>query len=652
MKLFLIAIIIAFISSVQIKADYPFNFNDTDGIFAFRPVIDFPADDAQLLLAQSEEAHFKHDIERAKELLLQALASNPTEEERATAEQRLATLEWRFYGQYEKAREHLARAETLKAKRLETFLEKAGMEGSLKNFDAAYASVQKAILEAKDEREKERAKITLAYAVVKRVLHSRVYQREASTKAAGLKEQAQIVEANKLLLPIIQAAPGQLMPSRLQVTLSLLLQNGPDALFAWRSFFHIEENAGGDSLLVVTDKKLAAILNNWAKTKNSVKTNESLALALADSRMFEEASLIALKIPESQRSPRIKDVIEYTLFCRRVQDLTNEYYRLTSLKKGNADDFKARLVKEGENLWNLLSWTGTRPKFEEAIFVAEMAERFGAVMNLGTTAGYFDLHMGHRVIDEKRTITQYKYSAEIQFVSLDTMISNGFQSWAWDGRAQHGGWGSATRITQVRPAYNSSFYAWDLLNDPTEKKRIDDEIVKAEPTDEATARQNPYAFLPGLRQRLLRHGREQLLQRVQAKGLTGKDLRLTFLGEYEKASVESGIFAHEGRHAIDAKLKLTLTADEREFRAKLSEIAFSSAPRLNIGSIFDANIGDNTPHGIANLKIMKGLVKWMEANTSSIAGLNPSKPLLLQFDLLTDEQIKDAFRSMDPFYET
>ena len=31
-----------------------------------------------------------------------------------------------------------------------------------------------------------------------------------------------------------------------------------------------------------------------------------------------------------------------------------------------------------------------------------------------------------------------------------------------------------------------------------------------------------------------------------------------------------------------------------------------------------------------------------------IAGLDPRRPLLPQFDLLTDEQIRTAFRSMDP----
>lgn len=41
-------------------------------------------------------------------------------------------------------------------------------------------------------------------------------------------------------------------------------------------------------------------------------------------------------------------------------------------------------------------------------------------------------------------------------------------------------------------------------------------------------------------------------------------------------------------------------------------------------------------------------LEWMEEHGSEINGLDPELPLLPQFDLLTDEQIRAAFRSMDP----
>jgi hypothetical protein len=38
----------------------------------------------------------------------------------------------------------------------------------------------------------------------------------------------------------------------------------------------------------------------------------------------------------------------------------------------------------------------------------------------------------------------------------------------------------------------------------------------------------------------------------------------------------------------------------------------------------------------------------MRANAGEIAGFDISKPLLAQFDELTDEQMRSAFRLMDP----
>ena len=44
---------------------------------------------------------------------------------------------------------------------------------------------------------------------------------------------------------------------------------------------------------------------------------------------------------------------------------------------------------------------------------------------------------------------------------------------------------------------------------------------------------------------------------------------------------------------------------------------------------------------------MRGLVKWIDKHRAEVDGLDPARPLLLQFDLLTDDQMSDAFRSMD-----
>ena len=147
-------------------------------------------------------------------------------------------------------------------------------------------------------------------------------------------------------------------------------------------------------------------------------------------------------------------------------------------------------------------------------------------------------------------------------------------------------------------------------------------------------------------ERLLR-----LLSELRATGLEDSDLRLAFIAEIERIDLESSIIAHEGRHAIDARSSFSFMrrGAEKEFRAKLSEVAFSSAPFLALGGgILSKNIGDGSSHGDANERILKGVVEWMEEHGDTIDNLDSEIPLLPQLDRLTDEQLREAFRSMDP----
>jgi hypothetical protein len=89
-----------------------------------------------------------------------------------------------------------------------------------------------------------------------------------------------------------------------------------------------------------------------------------------------------------------------------------------------------------------------------------------------------------------------------------------------------------------------------------------------------------------------------------------------------------------------------------EFRAKCSQVVFSTDPLLvvGVGDIFAPSIGlQDNGHGAANTRVMKRLAAWMETHATEVAGLDTSRPLLPQFDRLTDDQIRAAFRSMDPW---
>ncbi len=167
--------------------------------------------------------------------------------------------------------------------------------------------------------------------------------------------------------------------------------------------------------------------------------------------------------------------------------------------------------------------------------------------------------------------------------------------------------------------------------------------------DVARARQEPVAYFASVAERLQRDGRMQIIDSLRATGHRGADLQAAFTREYARASLESSVFAHEGRHVIDQQEHPDLGSEELEFRAKCSQVVFATYPRLAaVAGIIQVNIGDGTPHGEANRRIMEGMRTWMGAHAGEIRGLDPAAPLLPQLPLLTDTQLRRAFRSMDP----
>jgi hypothetical protein len=77
-------------------------------------------------------------------------------------------------------------------------------------------------------------------------------------------------------------------------------------------------------------------------------------------------------------------------------------------------------------------------------------------------------------------------------------------------------------------------------------------------------------------------------------------------------------------------------------------VTFAPRPRLALDAIVSPNIGDASPHGQANARIMQELLAWMTAHASEIEHFDPHAPTLLQLPLLTDDQLRRAFASMDP----
>jgi hypothetical protein len=479
----------------------------------------------------------------------------------------------------------------------------------------------------------------------------------AERLAGGAAQTKEIGGAFTSLRQLVDEQPGLEIVSRLFLQASLLVGNGPAALTAWRAYFRADGGTAAPGAIVEAGETLSRLLPDWREPGNA-ESRLALVCALGNSRLFREAALIALDpratfAAQLQQNPRVRELVAYARVCDELSARVDEYYRQTLLGKAKAKALDAIMKETAKKLWPQLAFSSPNlPDISPDRFREEMEHRFGAVVTLGTSAGYYDLHMGHRIVNEERAIKQYARKAKIHFIVLDSMVSNGFQSWAWDNGAQHGGSGTSDTIVQVRQAYSgNALYAWHSVVDEAVRAKNEEEGQKAVEIDRQTAEKNPTAYMGGLKKRIYQQGLQQLLDRLKARALTGRQLQIAFLSEYDRALQESTIFAHEGRHAIDQQPGpfniASSESEELEFRAKLSEVAFAPEPRLSLGGILANNIGDSTPHGQANLRITKGLVQWMSAHSKEIQGFDGLSPVLPQLDKLTDDQLRAAFRSMD-----
>jgi len=600
-------------------------------------------------LNTAQTAFIGHEI-RAARRIYEAIPDSAEPRDLAQAHVRLAALDWRFFEDTASAREHLVAGLAIGVDSSVVLAEWARMDVAAGRYEEAAEHATEALRVAETEEDRIRGVVRLADAAVANAEEALI--EEGRPPDTG--ERARLEAALGLLRPLVEETPGLLEPSRLQLSVALLLDRGQVAWEAWHSYYLLHLDREG-SLPGARDT-LSALLPRWAGPETPVAERRAVIRSLAASAFHGPALLLAsdprVDSGEVRSDPRVRDIAAYALFLREVEEVTDEYYRRTSLGEGDPDAYRAGLLELARDLWPRLHWEGDSPELTEEAFVPEMRERFGADVNVGHTAGFFDLHLGHVVVDEPRTVEQYGHRAEVRHIALDGMASNGFQSWAWDGVQSHGGWADEETIYQVRPRYAAGpLNVWRALSDPVERERRRATERADSAGDLERARRDRHAYLPGMASRIRGQGILGLRDSLAATGLEGDSLSTAFLAAFAEATTESSIFAHEGRHAIDRTLGLDLDLEEREFRAKLSEVAFAPLPRLALGGILNPNIGDGTPHGRANLRIMEGLVAWMGEHRDGVSGLDPAIHLLPQLPLLTDEQLRAAFRSMDPLAE-
>ncbi len=604
-------------------------------------------------MRSAEAALMRHDFDAVEAGYRQTLATDTSSARQLRATVALARLAWRVRRDSATAQQLLMSASRIDPQAISVPLERAQMLIAFGELTAARQAADSALAVASTPMDRARAAAVLAVVLIEPVLA----RTDSIPKALALTDadREALRELTRALIDLVRDQPGVLEPARLLVTLGALTADGPAILEGWRSCYLIGALDDG-GLLAQPGRLLATLLPGWNDETATLTDRIAVVHALADSRFFDAAAVLGLQRGRDGTIParidrRAAEIVAYSRFRRRMTTLVDEVYRRIAVgDSGTVDEIQDGMLQAAETLWLTLQWSGAPTPLTWDNLPAVLRAKFGAEFSLGLTSGYPSLHMGHAVVDEIRTVHQNGRYAEVRFVSLDAMTSNGFQTWAWDGRASTGGWGTATQIIQVRPAYvGEPLSAWRAVTDTALRTRTARRIAADSSADIARAHTDSVAFFSSIPARLLRDARDQMMDSLRASGLSGTELETAFKRTYADALRESSIFAHEGRHAIDQKHEPDLSSEELEFRAKISQVVFASHPRLAaVSGIFQENIGDGTPHGLANERIMRGLMNWMRVHAAEVDTLNPSDPLLPQVPLLTDVQLRAAFASMDP----
>jgi hypothetical protein len=595
----------------------------------------------------AEAAYIAGKFDEARRIYAATAASGAaTPRDRAASLRQLAIMAWRLDGDNPSAERLFADALRVGADLSRTHRQRARFYATVGRNDEGVAAADAALATAANATEHGSAALALGLAVL------------APLKGKGVaaqtpKDEAGLARARDRIAALASVPPLALDQSAALLEIALRLDDGPLALLAWRSYAREGIGAGA---WAPAARRLGAALPHWRRGALTPALRAELFEALATSHFFDLAVMIAQdeRIPgkdEFLRLPRFADVAAYTAMMGDMRTLTDAYYRDVANRKADAEAWRAALLKRAGEAWAVWSFDRA-PAFSPEAFVPEVERRFGAYVSVGKTGGIDDLHYGHIFIDDARTIEQYGRKAQIRRIALDRMVSNGYESWVWDGRQAHGGWARTDRVYQVRPGYvDGALGEWDRLTDPKQRAEEEERTVRLSAGDDEIARRDPAAYLPGLAARLDWQGLNGMLDRLRTQRVAERELKQAFIIAYNRIGLDANFFAHEGRHVLDKQAYgKSLDSEELEFRAKLSEIAFSEAPRFSFGPIVNPNIADpSSPHGRANKRIMQGLVAWMDKNRRAIVGLDPARPLLPQLDKLTDDQMRAAMRSMDPW---
>jgi len=595
---------------------------------------------SKLESAKNEYNNFK--IVEAKKIYQEIWASTESIIEKKEAGNQLIFISWKYYDDYESSKAYADSLLVLDIDNFDILIKIADISIQAKKFKNAEQYLKNSFKKAKSENQIKSSHIKCAeYVLLKS-------QKEYITK--NTPDLNEVKEALDKLDVYYQNQPEDLQIVRLYLGLALILNDKQKIKDTWKTYFRIPQNKKATGMLVEAEKNI----DKGLQLKDSINF---LVKGLADSRFYDYAAMIIDKNNiDLNQNPDLKDIYNYYTYLNDIEKLIYGFYKDKLFNRESDEKYLNNYYSLCIDFWNKLDWGDNKPMFYEKAFEEELFKRFGAKINNGKGGNQIGFFIGHSVVNESRSIEQYGRITDLTYLSLDYIVGNIFPHWYF-GFFGIGGWATIdNEVLQIRKVTfndNSPLKSFNRLISGNEKEKWLKEIENISEKDDSIASLNPYALLPGLRERIKYNSYSQIIDSLKAKIKTQYQLKIEYLSLVDNILLNSSVYNHEGRHLLDSYDDFPInskmySSEEREFRAKLSEISFSADPKLIIAETILRSEGG--AHEAANKRIVKGLVDWMEIHKNSIKGFDIDRPLLPQMDLLTNNQIIQAIQSFDPLY--
>lgn len=578
---------------------------------------------------EGRAAYDQNRVAEAERVYAQVIGNqSASAADRAAASRELARIAWLIDGDSARALGHLDTARMIGDKRCDTAEMRARILRESKQFELAERHGRTLLADCSEPGGADAVRTHLIGARLEQAVV--LPQQRASLLAEAKAEAAKFTP------------DADIEAARVRLETALLLNDAPAALAAWKDYFWLAES---DAPQAFANAAVSATFNDGLKPGATADERLTLAELLMRTGFSAQSKRFALNGGLGQAAADHPTWQRLDAYWREREKLEAILLRINrGLARGKPDGGETEQSAKAFTI-ALMKAAGASGDPRKAL-----RDHYGLVGTVGQTNGYPSMHGGHVIEDHPDQVSQYGKTAKIHYVAIDNLVSNGFTSWLWDGSAMVGGWTADGVIVHIRPAYvQSPLRAYNLTHASEARQTLVERERQRSAEDLAKLKAKPIATLDGLSDRL----QLQLVDRVAAVARTKSDdeagFRRAFLAEYSRANLDQSITKHEGRHAIDNSLGLGDNVDQAvlEYQAKLSELALTDYPRMALRNMNRSLDGDG-PHDRAGARIFADYRQWIETHSNQVIDFDPALPAIVQIDKLSDSQIREVARSLDP----